>query len=123
MNKNIQKIQFSQLKGRVCKDPDLRMTTTGKQVLTFTLAYNTLQKTDNEGSHSNFILVEVWDKTAEIFHPLLVKGLEILVHGNIVQNRWKDDNGKVRSNYKFCADTILITDFKLRLKNQKEDVA
>ena len=114
-----QKIQFSQLKGRVCRETNLRLTSTGKQVLSFTFAYNTLQKTDNDGSHSNFITVEVWGKTAEIFHPLLVKGLEILIHGNFIQNRWKDAEGKTRSSYKFSADTILITDFKAKERTSK----
>ncbi len=109
-----QKIQICQFKGRLCREPELKMTSSGKKVLNFVLAYNTPQKTDAEGSHSNFIQVEAWEKTAEIFAPLLIKGIEVLVNGNIVQNRWKNKEGQNRSYYKLCADTILITDLKFK---------
>ena len=106
--------QIHQIRGRVCNEPQLKTTTTGKKLLTFTLAYQTSQTTDQEGSHSNFIQVDAWEKTATIFHPLLHKGLQIIVNGSLLQNRWKDKDDNFRSNFKLVADTLLITDLKFK---------
>ncbi len=111
MNQNT---QICQVKGRLCKDPEYKLTPSGKKVLTFNLAYNTAQKTDDAGSHTNFIQVEAWERLAEIFSPLLVKGIEVLVNGSIIQNRWKNEEGKGKAYHKISADAIYITDLKFK---------
>lgn len=116
-------MNINQLKGRVVGDPILKETATGKKVLTFNFMYFTRQTTDAEGSHSNFIQVEAWQKTAELCAPLLTKGLEILVNGTIVQKRWQDDQGNNRSNYVFNADAINITDLKFSIDESIEEFA
>ena len=108
MKKN--ELTFSQIRGRVVAAPELKSTKTGKTVATFTLAYDTPQKTDKEGSHTSFVQVEMWEKIAEVFSPLLSKGLEVVIQGNFVQNRWKDENGKNRSNFRFNASLVSIID-------------
>ena len=107
-------MHICQIKGRLTKDPDLTETKTGKKLLSLSLAYNSLQRTDPDGSNTNFIRVEVWEKVAEIFAPLLKKGVEVLVNGNIVQNRWKDSEGNLKSYHKISAGSISITDLNFR---------
>ncbi len=116
-------MNINQLKGRIVGEPALKETATGKKLLTFNFMYFTRQTTDAEGSHSNFIQVEAWQKTAEICAPLLAKGLEIVINGSIVQKRWQDENGKNRSNYIFSADAINITDLKFSLEENFEEMA
>jgi single-stranded DNA-binding protein len=77
--------------------------------------YFTKQTTDSEGSHNNFIPVEAWQTTAEIVAPLLSKGLEVIVNGTIIQKRWIDDNGSMKSQFVFSADAINITDLKFSI--------
>ena len=107
-------MNICQIKGRLTRDPELAETKTGKKILSLSLAYNSLQSTDTDGSNANFIKVEAWEKIAEIFAPLLKKGVEILVNGNIVQNRWKDSEGNLKSYHKISANSISITDLNFR---------
>ena len=116
-------ININQLKGRVVGDPEIKETASGKKLLIFTLMYFTRQTTDAEGSHSNFIQVEAWQKVAEISAPLIVKGLEILVNGTIIQKRWSDEKGKTRSQFIFTADSITITDLKFSISDESEERA
>ena len=116
-------MNINQLKGRVVGDPEFKETKNGKKLLTFNLMYFTRQTTDAEGSHANFIQVETWQKVAEIFAPLLTKGLELLVNGVIVQKRWTDENGKSRSQYVFSAEVINITDLKFSADIDLEEQA
>ena len=108
-------MNICQIKGRLVKDPELTETKTGKKLLNFSLAYNSWQTTDSDGSNANFIRVEAWEKIAEIFAPLLKKGVEILVNGAIVQNRWKDPDGNSKSYHKISAGSISITDLNFKV--------
>ena len=105
-------LNINQLQGRLVADPEYKELKNDKKLLTFRFAYDTVQTTDPEGSHSNFISVEAWDKIAEIFSPLLCKGLEVLVSGSLVHQRWKDKEGSPQSRYKFVAQSLNITDMK-----------
>ncbi|MES0491768.1 MAG: single-stranded DNA-binding protein [Leptospirales bacterium] len=116
-------MNINQLKGRVVGDPDYKETKSGKKLLTFNFMYFTRQTTDAEGSHTNFIQVEAWQKLADIFAPLLTKGLEIIVNGVVVQKRWTDENGKARNQYVFSADVINITDLKFSADVEIEETA
>jgi single-stranded DNA-binding protein len=100
---------FSQIKGKIIGEPELKETKNGKKLLTFNFMYFTRQSTDPEGSHTNFIHVECWQKVAELCAPLVSKGQEVIVNGIYVQKRWTDENGNLRSNFIFNADAINIT--------------
>ncbi len=108
-------LNIHQLVGRLVNDPVVKEIKSGKRVMTFNLAYNTMQSTDNDGSHANFISVEAWDKMVDIFEPMLTKGLQIIVNGDLVQNRWVDKDGKKRETFKFVAQAITINDLKFRM--------
>ena len=103
-------MHICQIKGRLAKDPELKETKTGKKVLSFTLAYHSFQGEGAENENVHFIGVDAWEKLAEIFSPLLRKGVETLVSGKIIQNRWKNAQGLTRSYHKVSADSISITD-------------
>lgn len=118
---NFTNININQLKGRIVGQPSLKEVSGNKKVLVFTLMYFTRQTTDAEGSHSNFIQVEAWQKVAEVSAPLMVKGLEVLINGSIIQKRWNDNDGKMRSQFIFTADTITITDLKFSISDEDEE--
>ena len=114
-------MNICQLKGRIITEPDLKETKTGKKLLTFNFMYFTRQATDAEGSHTNFIQVEAWQKVAEICAPLMTKGSGVVVNGAIVQKRWTDENGHLRSNFIFSADAINITDLKFSSDQEQQE--
>ncbi|MDH5716507.1 MAG: single-stranded DNA-binding protein [Spirochaetia bacterium] len=108
------KMQIHQIVGRLTKDPELKETKTGKLILKFNIAYNTRTSTDSEGSHSNFLPVQIWEKAAEKFQPILQKGMKVLVKGELLHKRWKNDEGKIRSQVILNAEDIAIADLKKR---------
>ena len=111
---NPMNLQITQVCGRLVKDPQLKETPTGKIVMEFTLAYNTRSSTDSLGSHTSFLTIEAWEKLAEKYILHLKKGIQIIVKGELVQNRWKDTEGKIYSKVKIVAENIEINDLKRR---------
>ncbi|MDH5718276.1 MAG: single-stranded DNA-binding protein [Spirochaetia bacterium] len=111
-------MNINQIKGRIVTDPEVKETTTGKKFLTFNLMYYTRQTTDKDGSHANFIHVEVWEKLAEVFHSILKKGLEVVINGALVQSRWVDKNQNKKSRFHISAETLAVSD--LNFEGQKE---
>ncbi len=107
-------MNIQQFVGRLVKDPVLKTTTGGKLVMNFPLAYNTLNKTDAQGSTANYLDVEAWEKLADYHAPRLKKGMEIIIMGNLVQRRWKDAEQKTRSTFRLVARAISVSDLKRR---------
>lgn len=107
----VNELSFHQIVGRVATKPEFIESKNGKKLLKFVLAYDSLCATDNEGSHTSFIDIAVWEKTAEIFSTLLFKGLQVMVNGEIIQRRWLDKKeNKKRHTFQMNATTLQITD-------------
>ena len=76
--------------GRLTKAPELRSTTSGKNVCTFTLAVNRKFKKDE----ADFLNIVAWDKTADLCSKYLNKGDQVGVTGNIQTRSYDDKDGK-----------------------------
>ena len=75
------------------KDPEIRKTSTGKSISTFSLAVD-----KQGGDGANFFDCECWEKTADLTEKLLNKGSLVLVSGSLKQNSWEDkESGQKRS--------------------------
>ena len=75
--------------GNLTKDPDIRNTSTGKPVCTFTLGVRRKFKDARGNNASDFLNVVCWQKTAELASTYLSKGRKCTVTGTI-QNRSYD---------------------------------
>ncbi len=93
--------------GRLTKDPDVRVTSTGTPVATFTLAVN---RTYNK-EETDFINCVTWRKTAEIVGQYLSKGSLISVEGRIQNRSYDTDNGKRYITEVIC-DNVVFLDTK-----------
>lgn len=77
--------------GRLCADPELKMTNTGKSVTTFTLAAN------RQGSkESDFPDCVAWEKTADFICKYFQKGSPLVIEGAIQTRTYEDKNGQKR---------------------------
>ena len=65
--------------GRLCADPELKMTNGGKSVTTFTAAVNR----QGQKSESDFLDCVAWEKTAEFICKYFQKGSPIVIEGAI----------------------------------------
>jgi single-strand DNA-binding protein len=81
--------------GRLTKDPELRYTSSGVAVATFTLAVNRPFKNQNREQEADFINCVVWRKPAETVANYLKKGSLAGVDGRLQTRSYEGQNGRV----------------------------
>ena len=69
--------------GNLTRDPELKTTTSGRSVCTFTVAVNRRFTNQNGEREADFIPVVVWGKQAENCAKYLLKGSSCAVSGSI----------------------------------------
>jgi len=79
------------LTGRLTRDPELRVTGSGKNVTTFNLA--THEYAGNGKEKSEYHTIVTWDRLAEICGRYLGKGQQVALEGRIQTRTWDDDRG------------------------------
>lgn len=77
--------------GRLTKDSELRFTSNGTPVAKFSLAVNRWAKDKEE---ANFFDITLWGKQAESLNPYLTKGRQVVIQGELEQQRWEKDGQK-----------------------------
>ena len=81
--------------GRLGRDPEMRYTTNGKAVVSFSLGVNR----DGKKDETDWIDFVAWEKTAELIAKHCHKGDLIGVTGNLQQRTWEDKEGKKRISH------------------------
>ena len=76
--------------GRLARDPELRRTTTGKSVVSFTVACDKPGK----DSGADFIPCVAWEKTADFINQYFTKGSPIAVEGRLESRQYENKEGK-----------------------------
>ena len=82
--------------GNLCKQPELRYTSKGTAVLSFTLAVNRKYKAGEEMKQDTaFVPVVVWSRTAEIINQYCDKGSPLMVEGRINTRSYEKNSQKI----------------------------
>ena len=79
------------LVGRLTRDPELRKTTTGKSVVSFTVACN--RRFGNQ-DQADFINCVAWENQADFLANYLNKGSLVGIEGRIQSRSYEDATGK-----------------------------
>lgn len=84
--------------GNLGKDPELRITTNGQTVASFSLATSEKfkGKTGEMEEHTEWHNITLWGKLAEIAGEYLSKGKTIYVEGRLQTRKWQDKEGNDR---------------------------
>lgn len=99
------------LGGRITADPELKSTTAGVPVTSFTVAVN--RRTDKNGeTKADFINVTAWRQTADFICNFFKKGSSICIVGSIQTRTWTDNNGQKRYATEVVADEAYFVDGK-----------
>ena len=98
--------------GRLGRDPEMRYTTNGKAVVSFSLAVNR----DGKKDESDWINFVAWEKTAEVIANYCHKGDLIGVTGALQRREWEKD-GQKRYAYEVRVSRI---DFCSSKKNAQQ---
>lgn len=89
--------------GNLTKDPELRTTTTGLNVCSFTVAVN--RKKANE-SETDYFRVTAWRQLAEICAKFLQKGKKVAVVGSVSVSTFTGSDGATRASLDVTADDV-----------------
>lgn len=100
------------LGGRLTSDPELKTTTSGVSVTTFTLAVNRKYSGEGKEQQADFINVTAWRGTADFITKYFRKGSSLCVVGSIQTRSWTDDKGNKRYATEVVADEALFVDSK-----------
>jgi len=102
------------LAGRLTSTPELKQTTTGVSVLSFTLAVNRRFASKNEQgenqTQADFITVVAWRNTADFIARYFKKGSAICITGSIQTRSWQDQQGQRRYATEVVADEAMFVD-------------
>ena len=97
--------------GRLVKDPELRTTSSGTPVTSFTLAVN--RKFSKDGDRqADFFNIVAWQKSAEFAYKYFKKGQQIAVVGRLENRSWEDKEGNKRVSTEIIAEDFDFADSK-----------
>ena len=102
--------------GRLTADPELKQTTSGIAVVTFTLAVNRRYQSKAadgaQAQQADFINVVAWRQTAEFISRYFRKGSALCITGSIQTRSWQDQQGQKRYATEVVADEAMFVDSK-----------
>jgi single-strand DNA-binding protein len=81
------------LTGRLTRDPELRYTTSGTAVVSFTLAVDRQFRNQNGERDADFINCVIWRKSAENFSNFTHKGSLVGIEGRIQTRNYENQQG------------------------------
>ena len=82
------------LTGRLTRDPELRYTTSGTAVVSFTLAVDRQFRNQNGDRDADFINCVIWRKSAENFSNFTHKGSLVGIDGRIQTRNYENQQGQ-----------------------------
>lgn len=92
--------------GRLAADPQLRQTTTGKNIASFRIACDRGRRDANGQSQADWLDVVAWDRTAEFVCKYFQKGSLIAIDGRLQSRQYQDKNGNNRTAIEIVANNV-----------------
>lgn len=100
------------LGGRLTEKPELKTTSNGVMVTTFSMAVNRKYNKDQEQQQADFINCVAWRGTAEFICKYFDKGSSLCVVGTIQTRSWTDSNNNKRYATEVIVDEANFVDSK-----------
>ncbi len=99
--------------GRLTRDPEMRRTSQGTPVTSFSLAVDRdFSGKDAGQKETDFIDCVAWRNTAEFVNSYFSKGRMAVVSGRLQIRTWKDKEGNTRKAAEVVADNVYFGDSK-----------
>ncbi|MGM9627106.1 MAG: single-stranded DNA-binding protein [Faecousia sp.] len=99
--------------GRLTRDPELRRTSSGIAVASFTVAVDRdFGGRDGGEKETDFIDCVAWRQTGEFVSKYFTKGSMIVVSGRLQIRNWNDKDGNKRRNAEVVADNVYFGESK-----------
>lgn len=104
-------VNTAEVIGNVTRDPEMRTTTNGQQVLTIGVATNERWKDRSSGEtkdRTEFHNVVIWGDLAEEVARVVKKGSRVFAKGRIQTRSWETQNGSKRTTTEIIADQVCL---------------
>ena len=95
--------------GRITQDLELRTTSGGQSVLTFTMAVERNFVRQGEERQADFITCVAWRQQAEFINRYFAKGRMIAIEGNLRSRTYEDKNGTKHYVTEVYVDQVSFT--------------
>jgi len=106
-----------QLIGYLGRDPEVRLTASGKKVTNFSLAVTQRWKAGGESKeHTEWVNIEVWGKLSDITQEYIHKGSLLYIEGRLKTDQY-DENGETKYFTK-----VVVTGLQMLDRKGSEDV-
>jgi single-strand DNA-binding protein len=98
------------LLGNLGKDPEVRYTSSGRAMATFTLATSqTWRDQDgNDQERTEWHRIVAWGRLGEICGEYLGKGKQVFIEGRIQSRDWEDQDGNKRTTVEIIANDMIM---------------
>ena len=95
--------------GRLTRDPEIRFLPSGSQVTSFSIAVNRNFKVGDDWREETYYFdIETFGYLAERLGKQLNKGTQVLIEGQLRQDRWETSAGEKRNKVKIVADKVNV---------------
>lgn len=91
--------------GNLTRDPETKVTQTGKRITRFTVALNRPYKSQNGDREADFIQFTAYDKTAELAEKYLSKGRKVGIEARVRTGKY-EVNGETRWTTEFTVEHL-----------------
>ena len=95
--------------GNLTRDPELRTTSTGVSVCTFTVAVNRRNRRADQAAgqpEADFFRVSAWRQLGENCQKYLAKGRKVFVSGPVSVSSYQAQDGSTRFSLEVTADDV-----------------
>lgn len=106
------------LVGRLVRDPELRKTTTGNAVCTFTIAVDNRTKTPEGNRTASFLPCVTWMQLADTISKFARKGMLVGVEGRLNQRSFDRKDGTKGNIVEIICDSVQFLEPKAASANE-----
>ena len=101
-------LSIAVLVGRLTRDSELRYTSGGSPICSFSVATSSRKKKGDQWiDEASFWDIELWGKQGESLQQYLVKGKQVAIEGSMRQDRWEKD-GQPRMKVVVNANSVQL---------------
>ena len=111
------------ISGRLTRDPELRKTTTGTSVCSFSVAVDEDYKSESGERKTTFIDCVAWRGCGEFVSKWFGKGDPIIVDGRLQLRDWTDRDGNKRRSAEIVAENVYFAGSKKKGERAVEDAS
>lgn len=109
------------LLGRITRDIELRRSSTGTAVTSFTLAVDSLRRDANGKTMTNFISCVAFGKTAETLERYASKGTQICIDGSLQVSNFQRRDGTNGSRTDVIVSSLTLCGSRNNTQARNED--